>query len=1487
MQEMRNRQRYEAIRNSVKQSEAQNIGALARANPTLSPGVLYSAGRAGIQPGTPEFHALSQGDVKKKASSGGWSVGKLVSGAYRGARAVGSALLPDAVGDTVNAAAPVVKGVSRGAFGLASAIPESIQATFRESAEDGIQAHEWIDWVARLDNHAEQTSMGQIVKQIKERRSLKGISAGSGFFIGGQAAKDQKAEVLAQGRMSDGKGVTIGRYFANKFVEPGTKAYGIVSGLVDASIAVGADPTTFATAPTKGLQARRLFTGDASKGFDATKALEDAGAVEGLRKTVNSDRALEWLTTKAEGQNVVAYLAREKNIARMMKNTNYKLDPELMVQLVNTEPEDTAKVIALLGPHLGRAAKLEQKFNIDAQGLADAGLSSGAMMGGRLGTFATGQVQRRIDRARLLGRKPGDMIVKDDKPAAMRMFDDAMRNAKFSDEERAPYLMRLAQTDDHAQMLEIVTDFARDTVLKMTAPTRTVTGRVRPGLPKSEADKIAQLYKDKVAADRLFWQDQIGRNKAFGKDKDVVKLANGQIAPQPHFAAQMLDSAVPLPNAREIRRAISPYRNLLSNKAVETPLAVVEKITDNIFKPFALLRPAYMVRNALDEQFRPAAVGLNTMFNHPVQYMNWLMHDQAGLAKVLRKATAGKVHGGRGQVDITNAAFDEERQVLRLARVALEDATRTGKADDVAEAQRQYDYAKKALGSRGPLQDGASAYVRSLEGGVGNWRNRSVTAKEGYALIQRNEAPYSQALAEALHMIHLDPVGVRVARGNVIPGDAHAGKNTGIDAIKDWHWDGSGQGFRKDLSKTNERMKWLEDRAGADTYVDDTEAFLRDHVGDSQVLREAAATGKINGVDLTIGDDLKINPAAIAEIDKLKLTDELPAAVGGKTSETVPGGVVAGYDRAVEWLYKQLGSRPSDYLARSPIFRQRYYQRIENLIEYAHPQVADKMIENARAADMKDTYLRRLEAKRHRGSEGTMSLREIDEVAKADALDFTKNLVYDLSTRSQFFDAARVLFPFGEAFANTAKTYSRVAAKNPVVPYRLGQVIGGGRDADLDGDGKGFFYTDEQTGQEMFNWPMSGLFGEQLGISGFKSPLAGLNLMGGQVLPGFGPVVQIAAASILPSDPDFDGVRKMISPYGDRNIEGGALESFLPAWVSKFRSAELIPFLNASPAQARAFGEAQKDVMAYLVSTGEYSVDTEENQRILVAEAKKRTRAVFLLRGMAQSIVPSPPSPAFAAKDKDGRMYTQFKLAERLNELQKEDYDSALPKFINEFGVDALMAAMSNTKAADGVSPVPATKDGIDFLRRNREAFDRHSDVFGLFAPSGGDFDMTAYQEQIRSGQRVSLTPKELEQKVNGRVATMLYNQAKKQAGDSIDKEEAKRLREYKQELVSRYPGYDPASTTSPEVLIDKLKNAVNDPVLGNTPAGKATVLYLQAREQAEEFAQRKYKAGFKRSQAAAPIRERMRQYAEQLSSEYDGFGDLFQRSFEREMVDD
>lgn len=1536
---MARRNRYLQVQQSLTAQQAGNISQLASRHPSLSPATLFGLGSANIPADSPAVEKVAQADQRVKRDQGNFFQRGL-SMAYKGIKVAGGAVLPDEVGDTVKAVAPVLKGVTRGAEMGLSSIGQTMQGAGRGWAQDGeLEFSDFASGFAQSDLAAGHRAIQQAGgyrgllsgdvdpnKEGTQRRT--DVDFGSGFFVGGAVESDAIQRRRAAAPLINGRAHTAGRWIAKEVgLEPGNLAYNIVSGLADLTVTLGTDPTSAAGPVTASLQARRLLAPQASRRFDAEAeaaqidkrlaeakverfgwdrdtVMADIGALPGIRNTVDADGVLEWLTRKGQGQQVVRYLAEETDFGRAWDATKGKVDHQTLLALTSRKMTGD-EVIEILGPKLGRTAQTEQKFGIDAVGLAGVGQ-------GGLGTLATAKFKQKARDARWLGSVPERVLRKDDTASTLQTVSDFLRNTNIGADEvvqlsngskmdRSTIMRRFAEADGGAGMFEAATD-----LMEMAASKAINDFGVAP----ARARELFKLWQEASSDHRKYWIEQIveNGNRAWA-NKAFNSLADdeGFTKALPHLASQFLDNNVPLPDPRDIRNVMSKYSGILAGRGrektaapgpggtghgaygnvIQVPQMAMHKIQEELFKPAVLLRPAFTLRNQIDEQFRPAGAGLNSLMNHPVQYLHWLMSDQDRVGSLLAKTG----FRSRGATDATGEVFDSRRAAITQAREDWQNAKRSGDGAAIERAKDAYENVKKNWQSITPYTDHVSFFDRAVTGGVGNWRNRSFDQMKNDTVYRRADTDYSRAVGEGLHRIANDPLAQRIARGD------------DLDKIKQDFWRGPLQGHRVQLSKHDDRMAYLLDEIGAEQYVDDTVAFLRQFTGDSPELMRAAATGAIKGVPLTNGDTLQISKQALEQLDSLKSIEGFQGPLG------VPGTIVSkgGMDddgmasRAVNWMFYQLADRPTRYLARSPVFRQRYYKRMENLIGFMDEAAAEEVIAGARKANLKGGEIKRLQQRRTAG--GGLKLEEADLVAKTDALEFTNDLFYTLHRRNQGLDALRLIFPFGEAFKDSAKKYSELAVQNPVLPYRLMQVIEGGRNADLNGDGEGFIYTDEQTQQEMFAFPgareMLGMLGQE-GAGQFRAPLQNLNILGTSVIPGFGPAVQINAAYMLPDEEDFNKVREFISPYGDRTIEGGAFESFLPAWVQKWRTA----FGTRSPAQERAFMNSQKDWMGYLVSTGEYNLQDPADHQRLMDDAKGKARTTWFLRGLAQAFAPSPPSPEFVAYDKDGKLLTQFKLAEEYRKIMDEQKELGTPEsanrvFIETFGEQAVLAVVPNTKAAQGESPIPPNRKALEFYQNNKGAADRFPTVFGLFAPDeeAAEFDFVAYNRQLSAGERVVITPEEAIRRANQNVARMIYTQAQniveqsaatgKNGKPKPSEEQRAALKALKEKLTEDFPGYSSSFANDIPGALADLKRASQDPDLGKTPAGEALAIWFKARDMSEQAAQQQYGAGWARSDKARHIRDSMRALADRLAADFEGFSNVYDRVLEREMADD
>lgn len=344
---------------------------------------------------------------------------------------------------------------------------------------------------------------------------------------------------------------------------------------------------------------------------------------------------------------------------------------------------------------------------------------------------------------------------------------------------------------------------------------------------------------------------------------------------------------------------------------------------------------------------------------------------------------------------------------------------------------------------------------------------------------------------------------------------------------------------------------------------------------------------------------------------------------------------------------------------------------------------------------------------------------EIDRLAKGFALDEVKRLLYDTTRKHQFMDAYRNVFPFGEAWVEIIGTWSRLMYENPQIWRRAQQFFEGAR-------GSGFFTVDESTGEEMFNYPAAGVLGglfsriadlpvaDQLlpgaGLSDlltegdpttavFQGRVAGLNLVAGQWLPGFGPVIQIPASHLLESsiiDPvvelltpfqgvEFrDTVREFVLPFGEQKVSGDLPLKMLPMWMRRIASAAGIQ----DPNMARLKANTTIDVMKALILQG-HPVNSLEDANQLVSKASRIADQLTLVRGIAQMFSPTGPEVKF---------FTHA-------DLSPEDFAAELRGLLagkTTAERDQIVAAVASTSSIEAAEQA-ATEAGVD-MRQIREA---------------------------------------------------------------------------------------------------------------------------------------------------------------------------------------
>jgi hypothetical protein len=607
--------------------------------------------------------------------------------------------------------------------------------------------------------------------------------------------------------------------------------------------------------------------------------------------------------------------------------------------------------------------------------------------------------------------------------------------------------------------------------------------------------------------------------------------------------------------------------------------------------------------------------------------------------------------------------------------------------------------------------------------------------------------------------------------------------------------------------------------------------------------------------------------------------------------------LMTGMNRLLRKFHANLYEKPIAVLERAPYFRSLYYTQVDRLavsldqasIKAIIDDITEKTAEEGISPENYTTPA--LWAKLNDLNEnpnklyGTINREEMNAFAAGKALDDYESSVYNAVERRNATDALRLISPF---FQQQAEFFGRIgrATLSPVAGGRLGYVpnpytarklqlmIEGGREADPDGDGRGFFFTDPTTGQWSFQFPLTGELTKMIfGINApIVAPVKGV-AMGLDVRPGLGPFATIAASTLMRDTPTFDFARSILTPYGER---GFAVETFIPTWAQKIKEG-----LTGAEG-GRYFANTYVETMQALAATGQYNLDNPDEQERLLNDARTKAQMLTVLRGITQFTGPAAGDYDMTVPTDQGDIHATG-LAYALQNLRNDNYDTATLRFIEIFGEDSF--SYLSGKTVSEVGGLEASEQFFDWQRRNPGLFSQYKDVAGYFGPSGTEFDFEAYTRQLQTGQRRRLTAPEVLEASQRAIGLAYYKDMRNKFGDSIDKTEREYLRQYKEVIKAKYPGFanmqfDPQET---ERKIGQLFQAAKRDDMVNNSTAEALRYYEQVRGMALAEAQNR---GFTtlKSEQVADLQQYLQSYADALMEKYPEFGRVYNRVLVQEI---
>ncbi len=712
---------------------AQRAIAFARARPNASPGLVAKSAMFGITPD--EFERLADEDpgtdLDRPLFDWDDPITSGLDALYRGVSSVGSLIYEYNIKPSVRAF--MVAGDS-----FVSEVERAVSSV-GIAAFDDVEGEGFFDEVRKTYNAWGDSAGVNYVQGLLDGRGGKVADLGTGFFAGGAAAEqtaiEQESRYRVRGEAASlGRLIAdpLTRWAGDSNED---FAYDLVSGAVDFTKQVAFDPGTLVSFGTAGL-ARSAASG-AARGARLLGASDEAAegiargvsrlGIEGTnarriaRQSFNTavdgttdaqmlgQRLTRLREAEAAGDEVAAASVRTE-MAGVIDSTSRgvrgvigaKAREFLNLRTITQQIADEPSAVALAqgwGAAGSRPLPLDMFVRLadESDPLKVAEILSEAVTQNyipnrKFYSGARGKVKNRIANTRLAGIAPTGFITSDDMAATFGKLDSLLRQtgdegtllrgaADESLEVRESLLRRLAAVDPKSPLANGEVFIITRDVMRHVA--RSVKG-VDPKAADETVDAVTRLYDDMMSEMRLYNVDEDGfpiesmmDRKTKRRDPETGEMIDDFI-PGPHLLSEFNQMAIPMPDVQALRRATES--NAIKRKVYESAqwdgfVRGASFFTSKVFKPFTLIRPAFIARTQLDDQMRLAAAGMDSFFSSPNQFRRALVadpdrmldllgnnvNDVAAARSVLQHTLADALGGG----DTAKGAFSRLYKPLR------------------------------------------------------------------------------------------------------------------------------------------------------------------------------------------------------------------------------------------------------------------------------------------------------------------------------------------------------------------------------------------------------------------------------------------------------------------------------------------------------------------------------------------------------------------------------------------------------------------------------------------------------------------------------------------------------------------------------------------------------------------------------------------------------------------------------------------------------
>jgi hypothetical protein len=539
---------------------------------------------------------------------------------------------------------------------------------------------------------------------------------------------------------------------------------------------------------------------------------------------------------------------------------------------------------------------------------------------------------------------------------------------------------------------------------------------------------------------------------------------------------------------------------------------------------------------------------------------------------------------------------------------------------------------------------------------------------------------------------------------------------------------------------------------------------------------------------------------------------------------------------------------------------------------------------------------------------GNITVEEAHAYASQVASKHVANLFYDASKKRLLYHQLRLILPFGQAWDDTIQAWTRIALDNPDQVYKVGKAMDWLTSSessalyqltdarDIYDPNQGFFFNDARSGERKLFIPFLGTGinaianigsrGEvtRTGPYAFTATPQSFNFAfaSGSIIPGVGPGITFGLSlldelgrdplDLLPAGFMRDTVEKVVFPFGRPDAEQGVVETFLLS--GNYRRLLGGPFVEA------AYASAFSPTFSYLLNSGEYDLNSPEDQGRLVKDATFFAKWFTTFRGFFGFFSAAPLQLEQLAGDGTGDAVLATSIYEDFKKFEIEsggNYNRAYADILDLYGPQALFSMIGSTTGA------PTNLFTYELIQQNPEVVDKYADTYGYFYPLGGT-SQELYRWQRVRGAKERLSADDILKKSTAiryyaaKDRLLTRAQAEQWSGDRLD--------EAKKDLAETYVMRglkQEGDFYKDDRVMDQLRKAVDDPVLATSDAVDGLRRYLYFRDKALVAAGKKLDGTLK-SKGTIEQRKWLAERALEIIEDNPEFYKMFYSFFRKEL---